>query len=66
MAPNDVDTKEVADDIPVDSSSTDILQDTDQNETSLLDEDISTSIEVPKVSIKQPVEEKTTSGSSKI
>ena len=65
-APNDVETKEVTDDTPADSLSTDILKDTDGNETSLLDKDVPTNIEVPKVSIKQPMEEKTPSGLSKI
>ena len=65
-APNDVETKEVTDDTPADSLSTDILKDTDGDETSLLDKDVPANIEVPKVSIKQPMEEKTPSGSSKI
>ena len=66
-APNDVETKEVTDDTPADSSFTDTLKDTNENETSLLDKDISISIDAPKVSIKLPVEEKTpNSGSSKI
>ena len=65
-APNDVETKEVTDDTPADSLSTDILKDTDGDETSLLDKDVPANIEVPKVSIKQPLEEKTPSGSSKI
>ena len=51
-------------DTPADSSSTDILKDTDVKEPSLLD--VPTNIEVPQVSTKQPVEEKTTSGSSKM
>ena len=65
-APNDVNTKEVTDDSPADSSSTDILKNTDGNETSLINEDVPTNIEVPKVSIKEPMEEKTPPGSSKI
>ena len=62
--PNAVETTEVNEDTPADSSSTDILKDTDVKEPPLLD--VPTNIEVPQVSIKQPVEEKTTSGSSKI
>ena len=53
-------------DTPGDSSSTDILKDTDIREPSLLDKDVSTNIEVPEVSIKQPIEEEAPSGSSKI
>ena len=51
-------------DTPADSLSTDILKDTDVKQPSILDEPAN--IEVPQVSIKLPVEEKTTSGSSKI
>ena len=63
-APIVVETTEVNEDTPDDSSSTDILKGTDVKQPSLFDKDVSTDIEVPQVSIKQPMEEKTTSGSS--
>ena len=51
-------------DTPADTSSAHILKDTGVKEPSLLD--VPTNIEVPQVSMKQSVEEKTASGSSKI
>jgi len=56
----------VNEDTPGDSSSTDVLKGTDVKEPSLLNKDVSTNIEVPEVSLKQTMEEKTPSGSSKI